>query len=314
MRSLDRLCGSMVALATPFAADGRLDEVAFTALCERQIAAGSRALVPGGASGEAPTLTQTEQDRLIALAVRAARGRVPVIAATGSNCTATTIAMVAAAEQLGADAALCVVPYYNRPSQEGLFRHFAAVAASTALPVLLHDDPRRCGVALELETIVRLSQEPNVVGLKDASGDLGRARRLRTLLAPTFLRLCGDDALIAPALALGGQGIISAATNLIPALMATLHEAWRRHESERVELLLRELDPLFRGLALDTSPVPLKWAMSDLGLTGGTLRRPLLPLAPCHHDRLRAAVQGVLAAEHRAQTRMVAGRSPRPAA
>jgi len=287
----------MVALVTPFAPDGSPDEATFVSLCERQIEAGSKALVPCGTTGEAPTLTHAEQSRLIALAVRTARGRVPVIAGAGSNCTATTIAMVAEAKRLGADGVLCVVPYYNRPSQEGLYRHFAAIDGSTTLPILLYDVPQRTGVALDLDTIARLADLPNIIGLKDASGDLGRARRLRALLDPSFLRLGGDDTLIAPLLGMGGHGCISVCANLVPALCAALHENWRNREIERVEFLLRDLAPLCQALALETNPVPVKWAMEQLGLMTGGLRLPLLPLEQRHHAAVREALGPILVQE-----------------
>jgi len=296
---LDRLRGSMVALVTPFQ-DGRIDEEAFTRLCERQIRAGSSALVPCGTTGEAPTLTHVEQSRLIHLAVKAANGRVPVIAGAGSNCTATTIEMIRHAQVLGADAALCIVPYYNRPSQEGLFRHFEAVQASTTLPVLLYDVPKRTGTALELDTIVRLSRLPNIVGLKDASGDMARAGRLRYALPPEFLRLCGDDGLLAEHLALGGQGSISVTANIAPALCAEIQEAWALHDSDRFVTLNEQLAELNTALFAESNPVPVKWALARLGLISDELRLPLTPLAQRHHQRVRLALQAILPAEAQA--------------
>ena len=293
---LHHLRGSMVALVTPFR-EGRIDEEAFTALCERQIRSGSTALVPCGTTGEAPTLTHQEQSRLIELAVRAAKGRVPVVAGAGSNCTATTIAMVAEAERLGADAVLCIAPYYNRPSQEGLFRHFEAVQASTTLPVILYDVPKRTGIALELDTIVRLSRLPNIVGLKDASGDLARAGRLRHSVGREFLRLCGDDGMLPEFLALGCQGCISVTANVAPALCASLHNAWAVHDRSRFQQVAALLDGLNRALFAESNPVPVKWALARLGLIQGDLRLPLTPLDERHREPLLRAVQAVLPAE-----------------
>lgn len=304
---LDGLGGSMVALVTPFK-EGRVDEDAFLAACERQIRSGSTALVPCGTTGEAPTLTHAEQARLIELAVRAAGGRVPVIAGAGSNCTTTTIAMVAEAARLGADAALCITPYYNRPSQEGLFRHFEAVQASSSLPIILYDVPKRTGVGLEFDTILRLAHLPNIVGLKDASGDLARAARLRHSVTRDFLRLCGDDGLLPDFLALGCQGCISVTANVVPKLCAAMHAAWAAHDTEQFRRITRTLDELNDALFVESNPVPVKWALARLGLMRGDLRLPLVPLNERHRDQVLRAVQAVLPIE------AVAGRSRLPAA
>ena len=294
---LDGLRGSMVALVTPFA-DGSIDEEAFVNLCERQIRAGSRALVPCGTTGEAPTLSHAEQIQLIGLAVQAAKGRVPVIAGAGSNCTSTTIELVRHAKALGADAALCITPYYNRPSQEGVFRHFEAVQASTTLPIVLYDVPKRTGIALELDTIVRLSRLPNIVGIKDASGDMARAGRLRYLVPPEFLRLCGDDGLVADHLALGSQGCISVTANIAPALCAILHQAWSTHDYRRVAQITRQLADLNAALFVESNPVPVKWALARLGLINGDLRLPLTPLQESHERQVLQAIDDILPAEN----------------
>ena len=293
---LDGLRGSMVALVTPFK-NGRIDEHAFVSLCERQIRCGSTALVPCGTTGEAPTLTHEEQARLVQLAVRTARGRVPVIAGAGSNCTATTMAMVAEAERLGADGVLCIVPYYNRPTQEGLYRHFETVQAATTLPIILYDVPKRTGTTLELETITRLAQLPNIVGLKDASGDLARAGRLRHLVDRDFLRLCGDDGLLGPFLALGSQGCISVVANVVPTLCAAMHDAWVNRDTVRFQDMVERLDALNTALFIETNPVPAKWVLARLGLIRGDLRLPLTPLSESHRDAVLRAVQSILPAE-----------------
>ena len=306
---LDGLCGSMVALVTPFR-DGRIDEAAFIRLCERQIGAGSSALVPCGTTGEAPTLSHAEQIQLIGLTIRVARGRVPVIAGAGSNCTATTIELVRHAEALGADAALCIVPYYNRPSQEGLFRHFEAVQASTSLPVLLYDVPKRTGTALELDTIIRLARLPNIAGLKDASGDMARASRLRTSVPPGFLRLCGDDSLAVDHLALGSHGCISVTANIAPALCAALHQAWATHDYGRVARITRQLAELNAALFVESNPVPVKWALAELGLMGDELRLPLTSLQQRHQRQVRQALQDILPAQAQAQAQAAADPDP----
>ena len=306
---LDGLCGSMVALVTPFR-DGRIDEAAFIRLCERQIGAGSSALVPCGTTGEAPTLSHAEQIQLIGLTIRVARGRVPVIAGAGSNCTATTIELVRHAEALGADAALCIVPYYNRPSQEGLYRHFEAVQASTSLPVLLYDVPKRTGTALELDTIIRLARLPNIAGLKDASGDMARASRLRTSVPPGFLRLCGDDSLAVDHLALGSHGCISVTANIAPALCAALHQAWATHDYGRVARITRQLAELNAALFVESNPVPVKWALAELGLMGDELRLPLTSLQQRHQRQVRQALQDILPAQAQAQAQAAADPDP----
>ncbi len=288
----------MVALVTPFT-HGHLDEEAFVGLCERQIRSGTSALVPCGTTGEAPTLSHGEQARLIDLAVRTAGGRVPVIAGAGSNCTATTIQMVTEAERLGADAVLCIVPYYNRPTQEGLFRHFEAVQAATALPVILYDVPSRTGTTLALDTIAALSRLPNIAGLKDASGDLARAGRLRHVVGPDFLRLCGDDGMVAAHLALGSHGCISVTANVVPALCAAMHAAWAGHDLHQFGHINAVLEDLNAALFVETNPIPVKWALARLGVIAGELRLPLTTLAEGQQAQLLAALQSVAAAEAR---------------
>ncbi|CCG40239.1 4-hydroxy-tetrahydrodipicolinate synthase [Magnetospirillum molischianum] len=300
--------GSMVALVTPFK-DGRIDEAAFISLCERQIRCGSAALVPCGTTGEASTLTHQEQSRLIELSVWAARGRVPVIAGAGSNCTVTTIGMVAEAKRLGADAVLCIVPYYNRPSQEGLYQHFLSVQSESNLPVILYDVPKRTGVALELETIVRLSELPNIIGIKDASGDLARAARMRHYVAPEFLRLCGDDALVPSFLTLGSQGAISVTANVVPALCAALHRAWVTYDTAKLQRISSDLDPLNKALFLESNPVPVKWLLSRLGLIQGELRLPLVSLNERFHAQILDSIKPILPAEAEAMISVDLSRS-----
>lgn len=307
--ALDGLRGSMTALVTPFK-DGRIDETSFVSLCERQIRCGTAALVPCGTTGEAPTLTHEEQSRLIDLAVRTASGRVPVIAGAGSNCTATTRTMVAEAARLGADGALCIVPYYNRPTQEGLYRHFEEIQATSSLPVIVYDVPKRTGTALELDTIIRLSRLPNIVGLKDASGDLARAARLRHLVGRDFLRLCGDDALAGPFLNLGAQGCISVVANVTPALCSALHRAWTAHDTVRFQEISEILDPLNNALFAESNPVPVKWALARLGLMRGDLRLPLTPLSERYRDTVLRAIQTALPAEAQTLTGAVTPFSP----
>ena len=293
---LQGLSGSMTALVTPFK-NGRIDEEAFVFLCRRQIDRGTAALVPCGTTGESSTLTRGEQLRVIELAVRTAVGQVPVLAGAGSNCTRTAIDLVQEAERLGADAVLSVVPYYNRPTQDGIYQHFRAIQCSTKLPVLLYDVPSRSGVGLTTDTIERLASLPNVVGLKDASGDLGRTQTLRRSLGPGFLLLCGDDARVADYLALNGDGCISVASNVAPALCAALHRAWAANDRGHFQQLRNLLDILNEALFVETNPIPVKWALARLGLISDEIRLPLTPLAQNCQPIVQHALNAIISAE-----------------
>ena len=293
---MKKLRGSMVALITPFR-QGRVDEMAFVDLCEHQIQCGTSALVPCGTTGEAATLTHAEHMQVIKLAVRAAAGRVPVIAGAGSNSTATTFSMVAEAAWLGADAVLCTVPYYNRPSQDGVFKHFEVVQATASVPVIVYDIPSRTGVSLEDDTILALSRLPNIIGIKDASGDLARARRLRHILHPDFLRLCGDDAQASAHLTLGSQGCISVTANVVPALCSALHRSWDSHDCRRFDQISAQLEELNQALFVESNPIPVKWALEQMELITGELRLPMTPLAERFHAQVDAALASVLTLE-----------------
>jgi 4-hydroxy-tetrahydrodipicolinate synthase len=286
----------MTALVTPFK-DDRLDEAAFVFLCQRQIERGTAALIPCGTTGEASTLTHAEQLRVIELAVKTADGRVPIIAGAGANCTRTAIDLAQEAERLGADAILSVVPYYNRPTQEGLYQHFKMIQSATDLPVLLYDVPSRTGTSLAIDTIERLSDLPNVIGLKDASGDIQRAKTLRRLLGDDFLLLCGDDGRISDFLALGSQGCISVTSNIAPALCASLHRAWAANDLACFQRLHDLLDILNRALFVESNPIPVKWALGRLGLMRDELRLPLTPLAQKSQPLVVSALDAIIDAE-----------------
>jgi 4-hydroxy-tetrahydrodipicolinate synthase len=295
-RRLGGLRGSMTALVTPFKG-GRLDDDGFAFLCQRQIDCGTAALVPCGSTGEASSLTRGEWRRAIELAVEAADGRIPVIAGAGSNCTRTAIDMVREVERMGADAILSVVPYYNRPTQEGVYQHFRMLQSCTELPILVYDVPSRTGIKLSIDTIQRLADLPNIIGLKDASDDIARAKALRRLLGMDFLLLCGNDLRVADYLALGSEGCILVAGNVAPALCAAFHRAWAANEFERFQKLGRLLEVLSEALCVETNPVPVKWVLSRLGLIGDDLRLPLLPLAQDHHALVLTALNSVVDAE-----------------
>jgi 4-hydroxy-tetrahydrodipicolinate synthase len=284
------LSGYLSALPTPFR-DGELDEAAFARHCEWQIAEGIAGLVVCGTTGEAPTLAPNEQSRLVRLAVEVAAGRVPVVAGAGSNATTHAVALARAAEVAGADALLAVVPYYNKPSQEGMYRHFRAIHDAAGLPLILYDVPARTGCGLGLDTIERLAALPRTRGLKDATGDLARPIRLRRALGETFGLFSGDDATALGFLAAGGDGCISVVSNLVPSLCVGMDAAWRSREIGAAQAIAWALDPLIRALFLEGNPVPLKYALHALGRMSAELRLPLCPAMP----ETRRAVEAALA-------------------
>ncbi len=268
--------GTYTALVTPFR-DDRIDTDAFARLIEQQIEAEVDGVVPAGTTGESPTLDHDEHVRIIRLAVEAVRGRCKVIAGTGSNCTREAVAMTREAEAAGADGVLLVAPYYNKPSQEGLYRHFRAIADATRLPVILYSIPGRCGVEIGVETTRRLAADcQNVVAIKEAGGSVDRVSQLRAALPKEFSILSGDDALTLPFLAAGAVGVISVASNLIPAEVVRLVRAFVRGKTDVALGAHERFYPLFKDLFIEPNPVPVKTAMS---LTGESLRPDVrLPL------------------------------------
>jgi 4-hydroxy-tetrahydrodipicolinate synthase len=238
-RHVAKLSGYAPALPTPFDDNGEVDGESFGRLCDLQITCGATALVVCGTTGEASTLTPGEQGELIRIAVAASRGRVPVIAGAGSNATDHAIALTKNAEAVGADAVLSVVPYYNKPTQAGLYAHFHVIAAATGLPVILYDVPSRTACGLADATIARLAELPRIIGLKDSSGDVTRPARLRSLVGPEFRLLSGDDALGLAFLAQGGDGCISVTSNVAPGLCRNMFLAWRQGPAARAQRLAR---------------------------------------------------------------------------
>ena len=267
--------GSITALITPFR-DGKLDETAFQTLCERQIAAGTSGLVPCGTTGESPTLSHAEHERVISLTIEASNGRVPVIAGTGSNSTAEAISLTAHAKKAGATAGLIVVPYYNKPTQEGLYQHFKAIHEAVDLPLIIYNIPGRSVVDMSVETMARLAQMPNIVGVKDATDNLARPTRIRLACGPDFCQLSGEDATAPAFLAQGGHGCISVTANVAPAECAALHAAWARGDMVEVARVRDLLMPLHHALFVETSPAPVKYAASLLGLSTAEIRLPLV--------------------------------------
>jgi len=285
--------GTYTAIVTPFR-DGAVDEAAFTSLVEWQIESGITGIVAVGTTGESPTLDSAEDARVIELAVQAARGRCKVIGGTGSNSTAEAISLTANAERVGADAVLLVTPYYNKPTQEGLFRHFKAIAASTRLPIILYSVPGRCGVEIAVDTAVRLAREcPNVVSIKEAGGSVDRISQLRTALPREFTVLSGDDSIALPSMAAGAEGVISVASNIIPREMGLMVRAFAEGRAEEATALHARFYPLFRDLTLETNPVPIKTAVSLAGRISGEFRLPLCEMAPANAAKLLATLRNL---------------------
>ena len=272
-----RFRGVFTALVTPFRR-GAVDEETFVALVERQIAGGVHGLVPVGTTGESATLSHEEHRRVVELCVQTAAGRVPVIAGAGSNSTAEAIELTRHAKDTGADAVLAVTPYYNRPSQEGLYRHYAAIAEAVDIPIVVYNVPSRTSVDIANDTLARLSQLPNIIGIKDASGDLVRASLQRLVCGPDWVMLCGDDPLALGYIAHGGHGCISVTSNVAPQACAAFYNAALSGDWTAALAAQDRLVRLHKALFLDASPSPTKFALAHLGLCADEVR---LPIAPC---------------------------------
>ena len=282
--------GFVTALPTPFGTDGSIDLEALAGLCELQIASGTSALVVCGTTGEAPTLARHEQAIVVAAAVEQARGRVPIVAGVGANATAAAVDLARQAAAVGADMLLAVVPYYNRPSQAGLAAHFEALADATALPLLLYDVPARTGCRLADETVSRLSGHRRIVGIKDATGDVGRVHRLRTLTGPGFRLFSGDDSTVFDFLAEGGDGCISVTSNVVPGACHRLFRAMAEGRIADARRIASDLAPLTAALFADSNPVPLKYMLARQGLVSARVRLPLVELAPATAAACAAAL------------------------
>jgi len=283
--------GSMVALVTPMHPDGALDLQAFRRLIDWHVQEGTDALVVVGTSGESPTVSMDEHAELIGLAVTHAAGRIPVIAGVGGNSTAEAIHLAQHAKDVGAHAGLSVVPYYNKPSQEGLYRHFRTIAEAVDLPTLLYNVPGRTVADLAHETVVRLAQVPGIIGIKEATGDMARANLLLRDVPRDFLVLSGDDATAAALMLLGGKGNISVTANVAPRLMHDLCAAALAGDMVRARQLNRKLASLNQLLFIEANPIPVKWAVAQLGLTELGYRLPLTPLSVQYHDVVRNALK-----------------------
>ncbi|MGI9170801.1 MAG: 4-hydroxy-tetrahydrodipicolinate synthase [Caulobacteraceae bacterium] len=281
--------GVFTALITPFL-DGAVDEAAFARLVERQIAAGVHGLVPMGTTGEASTLSHAEHEKVTELCVEIAAGRVPVIAGAGANSTARAIELVRHARSAGAAAALVVAPYYNRPSQEGLFRHYAATAEAVDFPVVVYNIPSRSAVDISNETLARIAALPGVIGIKDATGDIARASLQRLALGPAWTLLSGDDPTALGYMAHGGHGCISVTANVAPSAVAAFFDACLLKNWDNALTWQDKLIHLHRALFLDASPAPTKFALAHLGLCAEDCRLPIAPCAAAARAEILAAM------------------------
>ncbi|GLR78635.1 4-hydroxy-tetrahydrodipicolinate synthase [Azospirillum oryzae] len=281
--------GSIVALLTPFKG-GKVDEKAFQSFVEWQVAQGTHGLVPCGTTGESPTLSHEEHNRVVELCIEAAGGKVPVMAGTGSNSTDEAIALTRHAKQAGAQAALVVTPYYNKPSQEGLYQHFKAIHDAADLPIFIYNIPGRSVVDMSVATMARLAKLPNIVGVKDATADLSRPSRLLQEVGPDFIQLSGEDATALAFNAQGGVGCISVTANIAPALCSAMQTAWAKGDLQEAFRLRDVLSPLHDSMFVETSPAPVKFAASLLGLGTDEVRLPLVPAS----DAARTAVRGAM--------------------
>jgi 4-hydroxy-tetrahydrodipicolinate synthase len=287
--------GSLVALITPFKS-GALDEKRFQAFVEWQITEGTHGVVPCGTTGESPTLSHDEHKRVVELCVEVAKGRVPVIAGTGSNSTAEAIDFTRHAKAAGADAALVVTPYYNKPTQEGLYQHYKAINDAVELPIIIYNIPGRCVIDMSIATMARLAQLPNIVGVKDATIDLARPLRTRAAIGAEFVMFSGEDVTALPFLAQGGDGCISVTANIAPRACADMHEAWQKGDAASAMRINERLGPLHDALFCETSPAPVKYAASLLDKSTAEVRLPLVPASAEAQQKVLSAMRaaGVL--------------------
>ena len=282
--------GSLVALITPFK-NGSVDEEGFEKFVAWQIKEGTDGLVPCGTTGESPTLTMEEHKRVIDICIQTAKGTgVPVIAGTGSNSTEEAIELTRHAKKAGADAAMLVVPYYNKPTQEGLFQHFKTVAEAVDIPILLYNVPPRTGGDMQVETVIRLSQVPGIIGIKDASYDMARPTLTRLKAKKGFIQLSGEDASALGFLAQGGDGCISVTANVAPRLCGDMHDAWKARDLDKAFELQDRLMPLHKAMFCETSPGPVKFGAELIGQASAEMRLPMVPIAESSKKAVREAM------------------------
>jgi 4-hydroxy-tetrahydrodipicolinate synthase len=286
-----KLQGVYTALVTPMTADGALDEKGLRRLVDMQVEAGIAGLVPVGTTGESPTLDGDECKRVIRIVVEQARGRVPVIAGAGSNCTSEAIEYARDAKEVGAAATLQVVPYYNKPTTLGILAHFRAIADAVDLPLIVYNIVGRTGKNVENPTMIELAGHRNIVGVKEASGDIGQVMDLIAKKPSAFCVLSGDDNLVFPIMALGGTGVISVASNLVPDQMVKLAEAALKGDWNAARSMHYALLPLFKSMFIETNPIPIKAAMAMKGMITESYRLPMCPMAPKNRESLQATLK-----------------------
>ncbi len=289
--------GSLVAIVTPMQEDGSLDLDAYRALIDWHVESGTAAIVAVGTTGESPTVSVTEHQELVRVAVEHANGRVPVIAGTGANSTREAVELTKHARDVGAQATLQVAPYYNKPTQEGMYRHFKAVAEEAGLPVILYNVPSRTVADISGETVLRLAELPGIIGIKDATGDMYRGSELLARLPADFAVYSGNDDSALALMAMGSHGVISVTANIAPRPMAEMCRAALAGDFKTALAINRRLLPLHGKLYMEANPIPLKWAMARIGRIKSGIRLPLTPLSAAHHDTVTAALKssGVLA-------------------
>ena len=281
--------GSITALITPLK-NGKVDEKAFQDFVEWQINQGSHGLVPCGTTGESPTLTHEEHERVIDLCIEAANGKVPVIAGTGSNSTDEAISLTKFSKEVGADAALVVTPYYNKPTQEGLYHHFKAINDSCDLPIIIYNIPGRSVIDINIDTLKKLAKLKNIVGVKDSSNDLSRPLLTTKSIGKNFCQVSGEDATVVPFLSQGGHGCISVTANIVPKMCSDLHNSWQKGNFKRVQYLNTFLFPLHNALFLETSPGPVKYAASLLKICSSELRLPLVDVTSSTKKEIKSVL------------------------
>lgn len=283
--------GSMVAMVTPMRADGTIDDDGLARLVDFHIEHHTDGIIAVGTTGESATLDHTEHSEVIARVVELSDGRIPVIGGTGANSTAEAISLTQRAKEAGVDACLLVTPYYNKPTQEGLYRHFRAIAEAVDIPQILYNVPGRTACDMLPDTVVRLAEIPNIIGIKEATGDLDRIKTLVSRCGPDFTVLSGEDWLAMEAILAGGRGVISVTANVAPAQMHDMCMRALEGDAEGARRIDDSLQPLHKALFLESNPIPVKWAVAEMGLMDSGIRLPLTPLSPQCHEQVRAAMQ-----------------------
>lgn len=283
--------GSIVAIATPFK-NGKVDEATLRKLVEFQIKSGTNGIVPCGTTGESPTLNNEEHEHVIDICIQTAKGRIPIIAGTGSNSTAEAVALTEHAAKMGADGVLQVSPYYNKPTQEGLYRHFKAVSECADIPIILYNIAGRTAVNIEPSTVARLARDcKNIVGVKEASGSLDQMQMTKLLCPKDFVLLSGDDALLLPILSIGGVGVISVAANIVPKDILKIISSFNAGKIDEAQKAHYKILPLLKVLFIETNPIPVKAAMALMGLCSPEIRLPLCEMSAANHDKLKETLK-----------------------